>query len=374
MIKKRNIKNLIFIILIVLIGVIFMYFDELDSKDNSISNTKQVSNERFVQIEPTIKITELDSGLFTVGYDESYGFDQFLDQGGVSSDEELVTFISEKILFGQENLNINQIPFGCSTLAVKGNDGYLFGRNFDWNQCNAMIVVSYTPNTYASISTVNMDFISSGMPMEMDKLPNQIRTIVALYAPLDGMNEKGLCISVNMIQDTSTIEQNTSKPDLTTTTAVRLLLNQASSVDEAIALLKQYDLHASMNMMVHFAISDVTGKSVVVEYIDNQMVVTETPVVTNFYLSEGIKYGIGTNQSHERYQILMETIQNSSIQTMEDVKDALDRVSKDNFGEFESTEWSIVFNQNTREVQYYHRENYQQAYVFSIKQKEGEST
>ena len=29
---------------------------------------------------------------------------------------------------------------------------------------------------------------------------------------------------------------------------------------------------------------------------------------------------------------------------MDQVRDALDSVSKDNFGEFESTEWSIVFN------------------------------
>ena len=44
----------------------------------------------------------------------------------------------------------------------------------------------------------------------------------------------------------------------------------------------------------------------------------------------------------------------------------LDSVSKDNFGEFESTEWSIVFNQSNGEVRYYHRENYQQGYVFYI--------
>ena len=70
------------------------------------------------------------------------------------------------------------------------------------------------------------------------------------------MNEKGLAVAVNMIQDSGTIEQNTDRPDITTTTAVRLLLDQADSVDEALKLLGQYDLHASMGMMVHFAIAD----------------------------------------------------------------------------------------------------------------------
>ncbi len=75
-------------------------------------------------------------------------------------------------------------------------------------------------------------------------------------------------------------------------------------MDEAINLLRQYGMHASMGMMVHFAIGDNTGRGVVVEYVDNQMVVTETPVVTNFYLAEGSKHGIGSQQSHERYDIL----------------------------------------------------------------------
>ena len=80
-------------------------------------------------------------------------------------------------------------------------------------------------------------------------------TLAALYAPLDGMNEAGLAVSVNMIQDSAAIEQNTDKPDITTTTAIRLLLDQAGNVDKALELLGQYDLHGSMGMMIHFAIA-----------------------------------------------------------------------------------------------------------------------
>lgn len=44
----------------------------------------------------------------------------------------------------------------------------------------------------------------------------------ALYAPLDGMNEKGVAISVNMIQDSAVIDQNTEKPDITTMCRTKL--------------------------------------------------------------------------------------------------------------------------------------------------------
>lgn len=88
---------------------------------------------------------------------------------------------------------------------------------------------------------------------------DEVKTLAALYAPLDGMNAAGLAVSVNMIQDSAVIEQDTDKPDITTTTAIRLLLDKAGSVNEALKLLGQYDLHGSMGMMIHFAIADSTG-------------------------------------------------------------------------------------------------------------------
>ena len=74
--------------------------------------------------------------------------------------------------------------------------------------------------------------------------------------------------------------------------------------------------------------------------------------------------------------------------TETEVRDALDRVSKNNFREFEhslqdgmrlggsdeadfaypieTTEWSIVMNQETKELIYYHRENYGRAYIVPV--------
>lgn len=299
-------------------------------------------------------------------YEDDYGFEEFLANGGASSDEDVVKYLSG-VLSGMDGFSFGNMPFGCSTISVENeNGGYLFGRNFDWNTCNALIVQSMPQNGYSSISTVNTDFINmSGM--KLNALPDNAQAIIAMYAPLDGMNEKGLAVSVNMIQDSATISQNTNKPDITTTTAIRLLLNKAANVDEALKLLEQYDMHASMGFMTHLAIADSDGNSVVVEYINNEMRVIETPAVTNFYLAEDEKHGIGTAQSHERYDILMNALNDKPTMNTEDVRDALSSVSKGNFGEFESTEWSIVFDQSSGEVHYYHREKYDKRYTFSVK-------
>lgn len=315
-------------------------------------------------IRPTETIQSITDGLSAVSFRGDDGFAGFLAQGGSASDKEVVQYVLQKA--GEENpfLQFASELFGCSTLsAATSNGDRLFGRNFDWYNCNALIVESIPEEGYASISTVNTDFITAGTGLPSQVIPEELLTLAALYAPLDGMNEKGFAVSVNMIQDRETIRQETGKPDLTTTTAVRLLLNQAASVEEALELLSHYDLHASMGWMVHFAMADATGRSVVVEYIDQQMVVTDTPVVTNFYLAPGDKYGIGTAQSRVRYETLMDTLEDTQTLEVKDAQNALESVSKHHFSDGETTEWSIVFNLSTGEVWYAYREDFAQWYA-----------
>ena len=338
------------------------------SEGTETSKETKVLEDNAVTVQANSEIEELEKGFSVVRYEGEDGLSDFLASGGAKTDQEVVQFLVNELFAGsRRGLTMNTQAFGCSTLSVQNTEGgYLFGRNFDWSTCDALVVTSYPQGGYASVSTVNLGFIRQGAGMAGSLLNDDMMTIAALYAPLDGMNEKGLCISANMIQDSAAISQDTDKPDITTTTAIRLLLNRAATVEEALNLLEQYDLHASMNYMVHFAIADAEGKSVAVEYIDNEMVVVETPVLTNFYLAEGEKQGIGTKQSHERFDILTETIAEKPSMTLAEVRDALDSVSKDNFGEFESTEWSIVFDQSALTAAYYHRENYEKAYFFQI--------
>lgn len=338
-----------------------------DTMSGNISSHEEDTEE--IAVTPSAEIVELENGFSVVRHDGDDGFDDFLSQGGASSDGEVVAYLAENLLSGLNPGDIAGGIFGCSTIASENQAGEkLFGRNFDWENCEAMIVASYPENGYASLSTVNMDFINQnvsgavGIAMQADA----VKTFAALYAPLDGMNEAGLAVSVNMIQDSSTISQDTEKPDITTTTAIRLLLNQAGDVEEALELLGRYDMHASMGMMVHFALADASGRSAAVEYVDNEMIVTETPVLTNFYLAEGEKHGIGTQQSHERYEILIERLEEAETMEMPDMRDALDSVSKDNFEEFASTEWSAVFNLSAGEAWYYHRENYETSYRLQL--------
>ena len=316
----------------------------------------------------TENITELESGFSAVRYEGDDLLEQFIAQGGASSDAAVIRFLQNEIGENAAELGLDIGGFACSTLAADGGNGTkLFGRNFDWNSCNALVTVSKPTNGYRSVATVNTDFIKTVYPNGFDSLPDKVRTLVSLYAPLDGMNEKGLCAAALMIQDSETVNQNTGKPAITTTTAIRMLLNKATTVDEAVELLRQYDFHSSFGYMLHFAISDASGKSVAVEYLDNEMIVTETPILTNFYIAEGSKHGIGTSQSHTRFEMLQNTLSEHSTMTAEDMKTAMESVSKKNFNDGTTTEWSIIYDKTVGTANYYHRENFDKSYTFEIK-------
>ena len=106
-----------------------------------------------------------------------------------------------------------------------------------------------------------------------------------LYHKLDGINEKGLCVADLVAGDTIKTAQERGNLSVTTTTAIRLLLDKAATTQEAVQMLSSWDMHSSINWAHHLAISDASGESVVIEWVNNEMQVIPSVAVTNHYLS-----------------------------------------------------------------------------------------
>lgn len=241
---------------------------------------------------------------------------------------------------------------GCSTFSAQTEDGdRIFGRNFDLTYSPALVVETAPDNGYHSLSTVNLAFLGFGE----DKLPETFKqkliTLAAPYAPLDGINEKGLAVAVLRIGDEPT-NQDTGKTDITTTTAIRLMLDKAATVDEAISLLEQYDMHSSAGSCYHFQMADASGNSAVVEYVDNEFVVLKADkdyqMATNFLLSDK-KFNFGSGQ--DRYEILETSLDSCGGLIKDEAAGMalLEAASKDwhrseTSGRDNATQWSIIFN------------------------------
>ena len=319
-------------------------------------------------------IEKLEEGLYSMEYAGDYGFDDFLAQGGAASDGEvanyLVSFLSRG--FCKVESDVETGDFGCSTICTRDEDGTtFFGRNYDWAECRAIIVHTKPQNGYESVSTCCLDFLGFGGDYAPDgSMLERMQTLAAIYVPLDGMNEEGLMVADLMAGDKEATHQNTGKPDLTTTTAIRLLLDKASNVDQAVALLRQYDMHSSIGSAHHLSLADASGKSVVVEYVDGEMLVTETKVVTNHYLSDCGKQGVGSQQSHLRFDTLSAYI-GPAGET--EVRDLLKSVAQMNYpqteGSYEKTMWSIVYCPEGRCADFYFAENYEHSYGLLLREK-----
>ena len=227
-----------------------------------------------------------------------------------------------------------------------------------------MVIHTKPKNGYESVSTTAMEFLGFGKNWRPEGITNQIMALAGIYIPMDGINEKGVVIADLMAGDKEETHQSTDKADITTTVGIRLVLDHAYSVDNAIEILKNYDMNSDIGMAHHYAISDKSGRSVVVEYIDGEMVVTETPIVTNHYLAQGYKNRIGSEQSKQRFKILNNALsENDGNFSKNFVRDSLKAVSQGTMkDEYEITRWSCVYDLGKNSVDYYFGEDYSKVY------------
>ena len=206
-----------------------------------------------------------------------YYFDEFLEQGGASSDAELVDFVVENITKNIVPINIDVPGFGCSSFTGMDNNGdRYFGRNYDFATSSAMIVRTNPPKgRYASISSVDLTFLGLPDGFPLDDTLKKFICLAAPYVPVDGINEAGVSCAIYVSyqgKDNKLIptNQSTEKPDITSSTMIRLILDYAGSVEEAIELVEKYDLHDSAGSSYHYMVADSTGKSAILEWVDGK--------------------------------------------------------------------------------------------------------
>lgn len=322
-------------------------------------------------VKGAMSVQKLDSGLYYMEYNGDDGFDEFLAHGGAKNSNEILTQITKFLSKGYYNppAQPDSMKFGCSTLTARTPDqNVLMGRNFDYNSATAIILHARPKRGYEYISTFNIEFCGFGEGWKPEGFANQYMALSGLFLALDGVNEKGFAIADLMAGDDEITAQNTSKPDLTTTSAIAYLLKNAATVDEAVKLLQDIDMHSDIGAAHHYSMTDATGKSVVVEYVDNQMIVTETKAVTNHYLCQQ-KLNAGLQEGDNRYTKLCGLYDDAQgVMNTEQFTDAVCSVSQlpwgDNF--VGGTQWTMVMNLTNPSVTYYNRRNFDKPFSFKI--------
>lgn len=294
--------------------------------------------------------------VYTFEYIGDYGFKDFLEQGGAKTDAEMAEYIAGFLSKGYIKTGVQTPEGGCSTIASNG----LFCRNFDWNsKSHYAIIRTYPDDGYASISTTGFAFLGMGEDWHPIAGMDGMVALAAIYVPLDGMNEKGLCVSDLIEIDGSTDVPDTDKPDLTIVAAIRLVLDYAKDTDEAVRLLSEYDVFPSVDSAHHLAISDINNQNVVVEWINGQMRVTETDIVTNHCLAENLESPM-TGESYKRFAKLAQV--HSDFKSQADGLQTLKEASYE-----EETLWSVIYDKEALSSTIYFDRKWSEPLSFSIR-------
>ncbi len=219
--------------------------------------------------------SHLDGAVYTMDIKGDFYLDEFVAQGGVKNDTELIQFVTQKITKGFIDININNPEIGCASFTATTADGdAVFGRNYDFSKTNTCIVkTEANEGRHASISTVDLQFLGMDVDKDVEGLMNKIICLAAPYAPLDGINDAGVACGIYMTyqgKETIPTDQNTDKPDLTSTTLLRLILDYADNVEEAVEIASAYDLHDSAGTSYHYMVADASGKSAILEWVNGK--------------------------------------------------------------------------------------------------------
>jgi len=324
---KKILIGIICIILLVVVMAIILFFNEL----RSLASLKVID----------------DYPMYRMTYYGDYGFDEFL-KSGAKSDRDIEKFVTKRLLKGLP-ININVTGAGCTAFVTKNDKGdTIFARNFDFTYTPSLQLWTNPKNGYASISTVNLSF--AGYSKDNLPLPIKMKSFLALaapYLPFDGMNEKGVSIALLAVPEAH-LRTDDNKITLNTTTAIRLVLDKAANVDEAIEILRKYNIYFSGDIECHYLIADSSGKSVIVEYWNGELQVVKSDksyqIASNFIAYNGLNIGEGYTE-FERYDAVKKAIEeNHGSLTQEQTIDLLAQV-----GVYETTgedklQWSVVYN------------------------------
>jgi hypothetical protein len=167
----------------------------------------------------------------------------------------------------------------------------------------------------------------------------------APFLPFDGMNERGLAVGMAAVPP-GYMKPDPGKETINSLMVIRMILDHASSVDQAVAIFQRYNVSMEGGVPIHYLIADRSGRAVLVEYYQDKLVVipNQTPwhQATNFIRSalDGSAEG-----QCERYGAISRRLAETqgSLSAQDAIK-LLEQVSQAN------TQWSITYGLTAGDV------------------------
>ncbi len=288
--------------------------------------------------------------LYVMRYYGDYGFSRFLQQVTAWGPTRL-----PDLALGD--------AWACTGFAAANpTGGAIMGRNFDWRNRQALLLFTDPPGAYASVSMVDTTYL--GFPREHPSWADRRALLGAPYLPFDGMNERGLAVSM-MAVPRARDRYDPQRVTIGEIQAIRLMLDYAATVEEAVALLADYTVSFD-EPPIHYFVADASGHSAVIEYLDGEMIVQreEQPwqVSTNFILAEATL--TGADSGCWRYNLAYTRLEEGQgILSQTDAMSLLQDTAQPN------TMWSVVYHMGSGALDVVMGRQYDRVHSFRLKRQ-----
>ncbi len=165
---------------------------------------------------------------------------------------------------------------GCSVISCRNkNRDVIVGRNFEFEDDSFLLLKIKVGPHHHSVVLLDMAYLNlSRKKLKNLSFINRCRLLFAPYVVEDGMNDKGPTVAEMCTGDTMMHEKG-NKPDIFESLLFRVILDYAGSVDEAIEVIKRFNIHF-LYCLEHFMVTDSQGNSAVFEYTNNNMEVIKS--------------------------------------------------------------------------------------------------
>jgi hypothetical protein len=278
----------------------------------------------------------------------------------------------------------------CSTFVAFNPTGdAIYGHNNDTDRHPVLLLFTNPSDGYASFSVVEIvEAYNVGKKPPFDSTQARTTLLYTPYFIADGINEWGLAVG-DMSEPSSNASFDPNKETMFSSEAKRYLLDHAKNTNEAIGILSKYNIIMG-TIPNHLLIADSSGDSVIIEWVNGQMQLIRNKeawqVATNFMIyrsQDKIKeYTVEYNasgkiakdingKSYWRYITAWETLKKMQGQiSSDDAMKLLETVSLVRSKEiWWPTQWSVVYNLNTGDIQIALGRNYNKIYRYKLKMK-----
>lgn len=166
----------------------------------------------------------------------------------------------------------------CTRVLWNDNDiAVLAGRSMDWPESTEPLLVAFPRGRARDGGLMAGQVVVAENPLRWTSTHASLVTTVYGIGSIDGLNERGLAAHGLYLKTTELGPRKPELPGLHTGLWIQYLLDQAATVSEALALMKDVQLVMvsahGFDATIHVAVEDADGDSAILEFADGELVV-----------------------------------------------------------------------------------------------------